>query len=145
MSTTSLPLAFDTGGIISLLVGTLLPIFVGYITTEKLNSGLKAAILAGVSAISGVLSQWLDAINNNTHFAWQAAVLSAFLTWAVGEATYFKWWKPTGVSDYVQSKGITSSTPVDAPVDGGAVDAVDEPVTPDEPATPLGGPRHLAK
>lgn len=136
---------------ISLAVGTVLPILVGFFTTEKLNPGLKAAILAAISGVSAVLSQWANAINAHAHFAWPAALLSAFVTWGVGEATYFKWWKPGGVSDYVQSKGVTSSPTVDEPVDSGGssattgpVDAVDTVVVPVQSPLKAGRGRHEA-
>lgn len=104
--------AFNTGGVISLLIGTVLPVVVGYITKESLNPGLKSGILAGIAGLSGLLTQWLDAITSGTHFAWQAAVLSAFATWLVGEASYYKWWKPSGISDAVQNRGVTDPVPI---------------------------------
>lgn len=126
-------LAFSTGGIVSLLVAWVLPIVVGYFTKASLNSGLKAAILAALSGITAVLSQWLTAINDNQHFAWQAAVLTAFGTWVVAEATYFKIWKPTGLSDIVQAAG-----PIADPVEKAVVNAIGRHEAPDpvESATP---------
>lgn len=128
-------IALDTGGIISILIGTVLPIVVGYVTAASLNSGLKAAILAGFAGLSGVLSQWLTAINNNQHFAWQAAVISAFLTYLVAEASYFKIWKPSGVSDVVQAAGpISDAATYAAKHDGETGAAIADAIT--EAATP---------
>lgn len=101
--------AFNTAGIISLLIGVVLPNAVGYFTNESMNKGLKAAILAGCSAVSAVLTQWLDALNNHQHFLWQASVLSAVTTWLLAEGSYLRIWKPSGVSDKLQRHGVTDA------------------------------------
>jgi hypothetical protein len=117
-------LAFSTAGVISLLVGFVLPILVGYFTKASLNPGLKAAILAATAGLSGVLTQWLDAINNNQHFAWQAAVLSAVATWITAEASYLRIWKPSGVSDVVQAAGPIADPPTTTTAKHAATDSV---------------------
>lgn len=99
-------LAFNTAGIISLVVGFVLPNVVGYFTNCSLNKGMKAAILAGLAAASSFLTQWGDAATNGRPFVWQAAVLNAVATWLVAEGAYLRIWKPSGVSDYLQSVGV---------------------------------------
>lgn len=101
--------AFNTAGIISLLIGVVLPNAVGYFTNESMNKGLKAAILAGLSGVSAVLAQWLDALNNHQHFLWQASVLSALTTWLLAEGAYLRIWKPSGLSDKLQRNGVTDA------------------------------------
>jgi hypothetical protein len=117
--------AFNTAGIISLLIGVVLPNAVGYFTNESMNKGLKAAILAGLSGVSAVLAQWLDALNNHQHFLWQASVLSALTTWLLAEGTYLRIWKPSGLSDKLQRKGVTDAklgvTPLAQPSDDSGV------------------------
>jgi len=99
--------AFNTAGVISLIIGIVLPNAVGYFTNESMNKGLKAAILAGLSGVSAVLTQWLDAIKANQHFVWQASVISAVTTWLLAEGSYLRVWKPSGISDKLQRKGVT--------------------------------------
>jgi len=106
-------LGLNTAGIISLLVGTVLPLLVGLLTRQSLNPGVKAAILAALSGVTGVLSQWLEAIDNARAFAWQQAVVAALFTWAVGELSYLRVWKPSGVAAGLQNTGITD--PADFP------------------------------
>lgn len=87
---------FNVGGIISLLVGTVLPLAVNFFTKANINQGVKAIILAFLSGVSAVLGQWLDAINNDTPFIWEAAVLSALLTFGIAILSVFGLWKPGG-------------------------------------------------
>lgn len=114
MSTATAPvvLAFNTAGIISLLIGFVLPNAVGYCTQASMNKGVKAALLAATAAVSGVLTQWLDAINNDHHFAWQASALSAVATWLIAEGSYLRIWKPSGLSDVLQGMGIADAPSV---------------------------------
>jgi hypothetical protein len=103
--------AYNTAGILSLLIGVVLPVIVGYFTSGHLNSGVKATVLALLAGLTAVLAQWLDAVNNSQHFAWQTAVISAFATWLVAEATYFKIWKPSGVAETLKEVGVTGYEP----------------------------------
>lgn len=97
---------FGTAGILSMLVGTLLPLIVGAVTRLTLNAGAKALLLLALSAITAVLSQWLTALNNAQAFHWQAAVLSAFTTFAVGVGTHYQLWKPSGIAYKVGVNGV---------------------------------------
>jgi hypothetical protein len=115
---------FDTAGVVSLLVGTVLPLLVGLLTKRSMNSGLKAAVLALLSALSAFLTQWLTALDNAQHFLWQAAVLSALATFAVAAGTHYQVWKPAGVASALADKGITDPAPAAAALDYGEVTPV---------------------
>lgn len=94
---------FDTTQVLTLFVSILFPVLVGYVTKASWDSGLKAVILAAVSAVSGVLSSALDPTHS---FHWQAALLTAVGAFAIAVATHFGLWKPTGVSAAVQARGV---------------------------------------
>jgi len=76
------------------LVGVFLPILVAVITQKVTHSGVKAVVLAALSAVSGVLVAAQQAGGLVT----KEAVTAAFLTWVVAVATYYGFWKPTETS-----------------------------------------------
>lgn len=99
---------FDTATIISLLIGSVLPMLVAIVTKESWNATLKGVLLLLFSAVSSVLSQWLTALNNHQVFAWQAVVVGALVTFATGFLTHQGVWKPGGASNWVQRNvGVT--------------------------------------
>lgn len=112
--TSALLLGLDTAGVISLLLGTVLPLLVGLLTSRSLNPGVKAALLAALSGLASVLTQWLAALNSGQHFAWQQVVVSAFLTWAVGELSYLKLWRPSGAAARLADLGVRDRVAPDA-------------------------------
>lgn len=136
MNASNYLLGLNTAAVLSLLMGTVLPLLVGLVTKRSMNAGLKAAILAALSSVSSVLTQWGQALSDHQHFAWQAAVTGALVTWITGELTYLKVWKPSGIAATVQSKGNA-----DQPLDNSmfAYSSYDDSVTELEapnPATP---------
>lgn len=95
--------------LISVLIGAGMPALVGLVTHEKIPSWVKAVLLLASTTITGLLSQWLNAITTNVHFAWQAAVFTAIATYVTAIASHFGFLIPTGVTAFVASKGITAS------------------------------------
>jgi len=86
---TNLFQTFNLGGVISLLVGTVLPLVVNFITKASMGEGVRFFLVALLSALSAVLGQWLEAINNHIQFVWEAAVLSALLTFATALLSHY--------------------------------------------------------
>lgn len=103
-----------TALIISMIIGIGLPALVGLITHEKIPSAVKAVLLLTASAITGLLTQWLTALNSNVHFAWQAAVFTALATYVTAVAAHFGLLIPTGVTSFVAAHGVTAPTNDDA-------------------------------
>lgn len=95
--------------VLSLFVGTVLPILVGIVTTRATHPGTKAILLALLSAVSGLLTEYLA---NTSGFNWTAAALTWLATFLVAVATHFGVWKPTGVANAIADVGITSRRPV---------------------------------
>lgn len=81
-----------TQQIVTVLVGTILPIIVGLVTKASWSGTLKAILLALFSALSGLGSSFLNIPAGQT-WNWQQAVLLAFTTWVIAVATYFGLWK----------------------------------------------------
>src|SRR5690606_27437970 len=84
--------------VLTLTVGTVLPILVGLVTKASWGGGWRAVILAALSALGGVGSSALDAANAGVYWDWKMAAITAFNTWLIAVASHFGLWKPTGVS-----------------------------------------------
>lgn len=80
------------------LVGTILPILVALVTKKVASSGVKATVLALLSALTGLGTA---AISNAGAISKEAFV-NAFVAWVVGVATYYGLWSNIGVTQKVQ-------------------------------------------
>lgn len=89
MVITSLPL------VLSILVGSVLPLLVNLVTKDVASSALKAVLLAGLAAVTGVLTPLTQAGAN--HYDWRNIVVSVGLAWVTAVATHFGFYKPTNV------------------------------------------------
>jgi small basic protein len=91
--------------IVSMLVGVVIPVLIALVTTKAMSAGLKAILLALLSALAGFVTEWLASPDD---FNWQIAVLTWFQTFIIAVATHFGLWKPTGVTQRAQEIGVTS-------------------------------------
>lgn len=98
-------LEVDLSTVLSACVGVILPVLVGIVTKKLTSPAVQAVLLAFFAAVSGFLSQWLAAINGGAPFSWQVAAFTWLMTFVTAVATHYGFWKPTGVSSAVQSKG----------------------------------------
>lgn len=98
--------------LISLLVGTLLPILVAVITDRAASGAVKAVTLLALAAVSSFLSAWLVALNTGADFDFSQAAFGVLVTFIVAVATHFGFWKPASVtgSDGAASKVGLDST-----------------------------------
>lgn len=93
----------NTAMLLSMAIGTVLPILVGLVTKEVTSAGTKAVLLAALSALTAFLTQWLDAVNSaNADWDWGTALLTCLATWITAVAIHFGFWKPTGGTDAAQ-------------------------------------------
>lgn len=90
---------FDLATILSFLIGTVLPILVAMVTRVTTHPAIKGGVLLFLSAGTGVIAQWVDALNSNTPFAWQPVVLSALGAFLVGVTAHTAIWKSTPLSN----------------------------------------------
>lgn len=138
--------ALMTGPVVALiiagLIGTGIPLLTGFITNEKWPSALKFAITGVLSAITGVLSQYLEARNSGLSFAWESAVVTAGVTWASAEAAWVKGWAKTkfgqaNASGSALSIGQAPTIPTYHEVLAGVdADVISPSLTPNEAAAP---------
>jgi hypothetical protein len=84
--------------LISLVVGTLLPILVALITDRAASGAVKAITLLALSAVASFLSAWLVAINTAADFDFSQAAFGVLTTFIVAVAVHFGFWKPVGAS-----------------------------------------------
>jgi hypothetical protein len=84
--------------LISLVVGTLLPILVALVTDRAASGGAKAITLLALSAVTSFLSAWLVALNTAADFDWSQAAFGVLVTFIVAVASHFGFWKPVGAS-----------------------------------------------
>ena len=83
----------------AILIGTALPILVGIVSKLEASSRLKASLLALLSAAGGVLAVSIE----GGGIIEQETVIAAATTYIAAVATYYGFWKPTGVTPAVQS------------------------------------------
>lgn len=94
----------DKVQLLSLLIGVVLPILVGVVTTEVTSGGVKAVLLAFLSAVAGVLT---DVAAGG--FDLKTSLVNWLVVFLVAVATHFGFWKPTGVTPFVQERvGVTA-------------------------------------
>ena len=92
-------LALDLNMLISMAIGTVLPIVVGLVTTKVTNAGAKAILLALLAAIAGFGTEY---VGDPSHFIWTTALLNWLNTFMIAVATHYGLWKPTGVASRAQ-------------------------------------------
>lgn len=93
--------------IIGLLVSTILPLLVGLVTTRVTHSGAKAALLAGLAAATGFLSELGNALTSQSPYDVGTGLVFALTSFLVAVGLHYGIYKPTGASARVQATGIT--------------------------------------
>ncbi|GAA2322177.1 hypothetical protein GCM10010149_89150 [Nonomuraea roseoviolacea subsp. roseoviolacea] len=94
---------FETAQVLSLVIGVVLPLLTGYVTKASWGGGVRAIVLAFLSAVSGFLTEALSA---GSAFDWNATLLAVLGTFLVAVGTHFGFWNPTGVAAAVKSAGV---------------------------------------
>jgi hypothetical protein len=86
--------SISTVQVVSILIGTLIPILVALVTRSTAPAGVKAVVNLALSAVTAFLTEYI----NSTNFVWQQALLTTVMTFVVSVATYYGLWKPTNVA-----------------------------------------------
>lgn len=94
--------------ILGLIVSTVLPILTGLVTTRVTHSGVKAVILAGLAAITGLGTELLTSIQAGTTYDLGTGLILALTAFLVAVAMHFGLWKPTTVAEKAQSILVTA-------------------------------------
>ena len=104
--------------VLQFVIAVLLPLVVGLVTTRITSSGVKAVLLLFLSALTALLTTWLNAAQQDIPFDLGAAIFAFLATFLVGVAVQFGFWKPVGATAKVQDTLITASpTPLNPDVD----------------------------
>jgi hypothetical protein len=101
----------DAAYLLGLAVSTVLPILVGLVTTRVTHPGRKAVLLAALSALTGLLTEWGEAAKNEAAYNVGAGALAALVYFGAAVAMHYGLWKPTGVSGKAQDTGRKAPTP----------------------------------
>jgi hypothetical protein len=97
--------SFPPALILGLLVSTILPLLVGLVTTRVVAGGVKALLLAALSAITGLLTELLASVNAGTTYDAGTGLVLALTSFLIAVGLHYGLWKPTGASNAVQSVG----------------------------------------
>ena len=78
--------------LLTLIVGTLLPVVVGFVTKSNASERTKAIVALVAAAVATVTMRALD---DGTDLVVDSALIGEFLTLVITTvATYLGWWKP---------------------------------------------------
>lgn len=88
--------------VVTMLVGTILPILVGLVTKSTASSGLKGVALLFLSAVQGFVVN--QTVADGSAVFTTEGVLLALLGFVAAVASYFGVLKPTGAAPAVQEK-----------------------------------------
>lgn len=91
--------------VVSVLVGTVLPLLVGLVTTRVTHSGVKAVLLAALSLATALGTELGAAWSRGDAYDLGQGLLLALPTFLVAVGLHYGIWKPTGVSAAAQSVG----------------------------------------
>ena len=85
--------------LLTLLSGVIVPLLVGVLSKINASSVVKSVLNLGLTAAASLL-----AVANQTDFDWKVFVVNWSIAWVVSVATYYGFYKPSGVSGAVQEK-----------------------------------------
>lgn len=126
--TPSIAFTLDPLAVVQLIIAFILPVLVGLVTTRVTSPAVKAWLLAALTLLTSLLTELARALTSGTTYDLGVALLAALPAFVVSVATHYGLWKATGVTDKVQSIGMTASGATG--VAGAAQDVI---VTPRDP------------
>lgn len=94
-----------TISILTLIIGTVLPIVVGLVTSRVTSGAVKAWLLAGLTLVTTVLQALLLATQSGIPFELGAILIAAIQQFIVSVAIHYGLWKPTGIAGAAQDVG----------------------------------------
>lgn len=93
---------FDWPLIIGLVVSVVLPLLVGLVTKYATNGRIKALLLAGLSAVTGLFTELGNALTNETPYNLGMGLVFALAAFIVGVGMHYGLYKPTGAATAAQ-------------------------------------------
>lgn len=128
---------FDTTQLLGLLLTVVLPVVVAVVTKESWASGLKSTLLAGLTALTAVLTEAVASGVNHVSFGWRPVVLQALVGWAIAVATHYGLWKPSGIAASLAKTGVSDGSDYDS-AGSSLPPSASVPVTPPVPGVATG-------
>ena len=89
----------------TVVVGTVLPLLVGLLSTREVHPGVKAAGLALISLVSSLLTEFGASLAAGVDYDWGVGLLGALPTFLVAVGMHYGLWKPSGLSVIAQQVG----------------------------------------
>lgn len=96
---------FNMAQVLSLIIGTVLPLVAGLVTRWNASPGARAVTLLVLASITAFLTEWLTAMQNHVGFDIGATLLTVLGTFLVGVGIHFGLWNPTGAANAVKQTG----------------------------------------
>lgn len=87
-------------GLATLAAGVLIPIVVNIVTKEVASGAVKSVLLLVLSAVAGLATVAISGGGVVT----DAALANAVVTFVIAVASYYGFWKPTGVAPALAEK-----------------------------------------
>lgn len=97
-----LTFTLDLALVIQLLVSTVLPLLVGLVTKTVTRPGVKALLLAGLSLLTSLLTEFGESVAAGTTYDVGVGLLMALPVFLVAVGMHYGLWKATGVSAKAQ-------------------------------------------
>lgn len=100
-------IVFDISGwqLLQLVVTVLLPLVVGLVNAKEADPARKALWLAGLSILTGLGTELLDAVNAGDPYNLGTALVSGVFSFLLAVGTYYGFWRPTRIADTVAAHG----------------------------------------
>lgn len=95
-------LGIDPVQVVNLFAAVIFPVLVGLVSTKMTRGGTKAALLAGLSVVSGIATELGVALADGSRYDLGSALMVGLGAFVIAVATHYGFWKPTGVSDKAQ-------------------------------------------
>lgn len=101
-------MSLDTTMVLTLVVGTLIPILNGLLTKYQ-SSKARAYLQLVLNAAAGFGAEWLDHLVNGAPYNVGQAAMAAAMSLVVAIATQAGVWAPLGVSEWAKTHGNTQA------------------------------------
>jgi hypothetical protein len=100
-------MVFDvsTAHLLGLLLSVVFPLLVGLVTKTTTEANVRAVLLAGLAAASGVVTEALTAVQSGTVFNIGMALTIAVSSFIIAVGMHFGLFKPTGLAHAAQAVG----------------------------------------
>lgn len=95
-------MTFDTAMVLTVLVGTVIPILNGLLTKYHASSA-RAYLQLVLNAAAGFGAEWLDALTRGVEYNVSQAATASLVALVVSIATQAGVWAPLGVSEWAKT------------------------------------------